>query len=728
MPKFLPTEANIAELKKGVVEYDENLAGKDPETDKAFMKSAAEGYEQYSTDRKEYEKIWKVLDYMYKGAQNRTIYADEQDLGLDSADENAERANTGSLIFHRLVRQNAATGMAIQRSRPVPFKYVPIVNESVWGSHKEAEEQAEMANLMAEWIMKKDNMGVKSDNFWHMVAKDGCVVEFIYQKRRTGRRRVQLEKFRSETGPNGIEQQVFDGYDVYEDEFLIDNYPCVYQVPLEMCWMDYNLPDIAHQDLVLVGSLKSISEIIDLARQGIYSMDAIFNPDTGLKEKHFWDGVIGGEHKSDDKANEGHENTSNPSETGMIFVWDIFQMSPIDEASNKWEESKAVPRLFWGTVLGNSPRDGVMARLEDDFDADGEIPGNLTNYMPGDGDKLIHVSPGQVIRSNYSVECSLKNLALDNSSRINSPMLFVNDGLTDETDFTVTANKVVFGSDVDKMVKQWTPADITHSTTNLLQWVQEDTKFALSAEPPVTGDSYGSRTSALEASNAHRAAMQTHMASTRYVLDQRFTWIARKYLSYMRRNAEPEQVMAITDKNNTLRGIRPGQLYGEFDIEIDIVDEMEDSIMQLQSLNEMFGIITQSPEVMQRVDIGAMLEKMFRLRKIDPTGIIIQEQNYDSEQIARGENQLMSSGQPVQIKPGEKTQVHLAIHKAERMRYNGVEEFYPHVVPLLDDHIAETEASMASRGSPAAAGTRNQGPGEEGGNAIAGQLGGLLGG
>ena len=728
MPKFLPEEAQVAELKKGVKTFEENLAGQDPETDKSFMASAGEGWNQYQTDREDYETIWEVLDYMYKGAQNRTIYASEQSRGLDAADETAERANTGSLIFHRLVRQNASTGMAVQRSRDVPFKYDPIVNESVWQSPQEADEQAEMANLMAKWVMKKDNLGIKSDNFWHMVWKDGAVVEFIFQKRRTGRRKVLVENYApGPPGPDGQTTPVFQGYDEYEDEFVIDNYPSVYTVPLEMVWMDYNLPDMKSQQLVLVASLKSITEIIDLARQGIYSMDALFDKENGLKEKHFWDGVYGGEHKQNDRDAAGHDNPGTPSETGMILVWDIFQVSPIDEAG-KWDEKKNVPELYWGTVLGNDPSNGVMVRLENDFDPDGEIPGNVVNVLPDDGDKLIHIAPGQVVRSNYSVECSLKNLALDNSAEINSPPLFVNDNLTDETDFTWEKNKVILVDDVDKAIKQAPPSDITNSTVGLLQYVQEDTKYALSLEPGVTGDAMGSRTSALEASNANRAAMQTHMASTRYVLDQRFTWIARKYLSYMRRWAEPEQVMAITDKNKVLRNIKPGALYGEFNIEIDIVDEMEDSILQLQSLNEMFGLITQSQEALQRVDVGEMLEQMFRLRKLDPTGIIIPEQNYDAEEVARREVQLMESGHPAQVQPGEKTHVHLAVHKASRLEYNGLEQYYPAVVQLLDQHIAETEASMATNNAPGPAGTRNQGVGEEQGNAIAGLQGRALGG
>ena len=80
----------------------------------------------------------------------------------------------------------------------------------------------------------------------------------------------------------------------------------------------------------------------------------------------------------------------------------------------------------------------------------------------------------------------------------------------------------------------------------------------------------------------------------------------------------------------------------------------------------------------------------------------------------------------MQVQPGEKTGVHLSIHKADRMRYNGMEEYYN--TDMMDQHILETEASLQTQRAPSQKGSQNQGPGEEGGNAIAGAMGGLMGG
>lgn len=89
-------------------------------------------YQTYKSDREQFEDIVELCDYMHKCAQNRTINSSEKEKGANLPDD--ERANVGSTMFHRISNQNAATGMAIQTSKDMPFKYSPVYNEAIRSS------------------------------------------------------------------------------------------------------------------------------------------------------------------------------------------------------------------------------------------------------------------------------------------------------------------------------------------------------------------------------------------------------------------------------------------------------------------------------------------------------------------------------------------------------------------------------------------------------------------
>lgn len=691
-----------------------------------FSAAAKRYYSRFFSQRNLWEITWKVSDYMYKAAQNISItqYEKQKGANLIFADSsNTERAQTGSTLFHRQVRQLAAQGASVQFSRDVPFSYKPIVNDEAPDAYQRGEDMANQLNILARWTMKHDNFNKKSIEFWHQIYKNGNVPIVAEQIVKKQKRKVREPVYSYDIDEYGQPRAQVAGYQEVEREFIVDNYPSIKVLPTETVYADMYIGSIQGQNCIVIPSLKNYSELVDYARIGIYDMEKVQslagNEFTG---KYRWDGVTG-EPLTRFKA-QNNNTIAGDTWTGQFLVWDVFMRAPI--ADGKWDDQNA-PQIWWGTFVGNDIATALCVRLDENPDPDNEFPLEIIHAIPDDPDLLYHTSPAQIVRSNYSVECTLKNQAIDNAALINRPPLKIKEGEVRGRDFEFTPGKV-FIVDNDNSISEFNVRDTTQPTTNMLNWMREDTMSALATDKPFMGESFGARTSATESSNIYKNSVQPHMVSIRYILDQYLGFYAKKLRSYWQAFAIPGQVVAITGQGQ-FQPVRPANIYGEFDVEIDVVDEFEDDIVQKQNINDAIRIFSTSPQFAQVVDASELAREWFKRYKFDYTKIVTGRMDVDAEYVASNENVTLLSGAYTRPMPGQNHQVHLSKHKGERIRYNGIEDQFPNV-QLLDQHIAETEYLVQLLEQQAAAAqqqqmsqNQEQTAGQAAGNQIAGAIG-----
>ena len=654
---------------------------------------------------------------MVKCAQNRTLSKTEKTKGVNPSWSTDEQAQTGSTIFFRQHRQLAAQGVSVQMSRDMPFKYSPVTNEAVWESAEESDGEAHQMNCLAKWTMKQDRFDKKSINFWHQLKKYGNIPIGISQKRTIERKFIQEPVIEERLDPETGEVYPVE-VDINErtEEFVTANYPTLTIYNVDAVYADIFIGDLQRQDCVLLPSLLTKSDLWQKVADDEYSEEQVKK----IEKKDRWDGDTAKPLKTERVEN---NDQSSPDErvTDQWLVWDIFIRAPIDKG--KWDEESQRSDLYYLTVVGNDIENAIPVRLEENQDPDGEIPIYMIHDLPDDGDVLYHLSPAQIVRSNYSVECTLKNQMIDNNSNVNNAPLIEVEGMVRGVDRKYGKNTVFTVDDIGA-IKEFDARDLSQSNMAFTEYIKNDTKESLSTVSNILGEAYGGRTSALEASNAYKNSVQPHMVAVRYVLEQFLYIYAKKIRSYWGKYALPGQVAQITDENQ-IRKIRPEEIEGDFDIEIDIVDQFEDDVVQNQRIFEALNLIGGNPELAKHVNLGNLLAEWFKQAKFDHTKLVKKPSDYDARELARQENATLMSGNPASVKPGEDSAAHLIEHEGERLRYKGVEDQFPNVV-LLDRHIAETKFAVQqegqSQGTPPAP-SGNQGPGEAQGNEIAGALG-----
>ena len=699
------------------------LAGNE-ELTRRVTKEIQTDFSRFETDREDYQDIWQVADYMVKCAQNRTVNASERAKGANTegaadttTDGSDTRANVGSTIFFQQQRTLAAMGVSVQESKPVPFKYQAILNENVPYSQEEGNEIANQKNILARWTMKKDGFRLKTVEFWHQIWKYGAVPVGIFQK--TVKRKVLLTKKQYVDTPEG---RVLVGETEEEREIVTDNYPSLRIFPLASlyadvwrCWDD--------QDCILVATIRNRAQIYADVKAGFFD-EAKYKK---INRSHEWDGYSGRRFVEEQAENTGDVDY-NPRTTGQFCQWDVFKLCPI--RNGKWDDD-AVPQWYWLTIIGNSPDNGVTVRFERNPDPDDEVPIRLINALPDDSDMLYHVSPAEIVRSNYSVECTLKGAAIDNICLVNEPPLMAVEGAHRITDFEFKRGQLWRVMNPDA-IKEFQVRDNTQSTAALLDYVNQDTRSALFTNMPITGqEGYGARTSASEAVGARRSAMTPHLVVTRYILDQLLSWYARKSSRYWDAFGTDDQVIAISDEPRYPE-IRPSQLHGEFDIEVNIVDEFHDDLVMEQRTNEMLRLVASVPILQKSIDIYELLKPLFERQRL-PLAALKQTTDIDAKMRARDENRRMiENGEVIRPQQGEAHATHYAEHMGEMLRWQGLDpavaegdERIINAQTILQAHIDETKFLMQQDGQQTgdvAGGSGNASEGEVVGNAIAGAM------
>lgn len=713
---FIPTEVETIPKPKNLrsIFRGANLAD-DPELCKMVMGYLDKYYQKYRADRSEMEELWRTMDWMWKCGQDETIRETER-TRLDRQGDDLTKTKAqkvGSTMFFKIIRSLAAQFVNVLFSKTDPFHYRSRSNPELFYSDQEAAMLANQHNLVMRWCRDQENFTVKS-------------IEFLTQLLKYGNAPVICRWFRKsaevlDRWPVGKDQKGKMKTKIGRRDVLTDNRFTWDSINIENLYADLNIGDMQKQNCIITLSSAILNEILDGKRVGDY-----INVDK-VNEDHLYPGSSDNdETRRAKETNAGIDSTSSDSNTGTFLMWDSMVYLPIDdkaEIGKRWNPKTNIPRKFWVTVVKDFTN-GVVLRIERNPDPDDEMPINMIHHLPDDSDKLYHISLAQILRGNYSESTTTKEQLIDAKTMAMNRPLKAKRGevYVDTGDLKFSSDKI-YTVENENSLTEFALAPVPQ-VAETLGYIDADSDEAAGNNRATRGEPMGGRTSSSEASNAYAAASLPNKMLIKYVFHQWLSWLARKGIRYWHIYAQDNQTIKITNEQGVAITVRPIELYGDFDVAIDIVDEFENNLIQEQSMSfAAQNLIPVFIDVMNKREAA----KLFfdKILHTDISKIIKPDDSEQQKAEARAENTSMMDGKNVYALPTDDHNVMLREHKAFRMMYRGAEAENPNVA-LIDKHIEEHEF-LKSQGARTVgnmqAAPGNETEGEVAGNAIAGEMG-----
>ena len=685
--------------------------------------SEAETYfTTYKGDREDVDDEMQIADYMYAAAQNRSIMSDEKSRGANL--EKDSRSNVGSTIFHRQVNMLAAQLVNVINSQTDLVKYQTISNQIDPNSSQDGKAIAEQMQVLQRYTRKKDKFDFKMPEFAvNMFKKSTAFVMMTWNNhQKTLKRKVPVAKttavegglFNVEIGEKTVNQKVNLGY------------PSVKILDPSQVFADRWIPTIHQQNCVIVTEIKNRAEVAMMVNTEDFDRDQYLK----LDDTYFWNMSDETQVENDESLNRQMDRSV--STTKMYRLYHIFILLQLDENGALSEEAE--PEMYYLRVIGNDIKNGMLMSMDKltEFDPDGEIPIQVINVNPDKFGELYHTSTASIVRSAYSVDCTLLNLAIDNMAAVNDPPLRILDGQHRVSDFTFKKGQR-WHMDNPNAITQFELRDVTQNTGILREQIRREAMQALATDAPMMGEFAGARTSASEFIGVNQNTKQPHLVQINYILQQFLPWWGKKILSYWLYHGDPKQVLQITDMQKQFQ-ISSDFSDVEFDVEVNIVQEYEDNMVRQQQIGNIMQIVGSSPFFQSSehhsINPSALLKKWFNTLRWDASDIIDRPMGVDAEALAHlNVNNMLSSGQYIRPDPMSNLDVHLRVARGEEIRWRGLENSGdPRAanIPLIQQYIQEIIVMQQQRQQQAAqlaAGLQNQTQGEVAGNAIAGALG-----
>ena len=680
---FVPSEAEI-EVNKAYYQDDvKNLADIDEvgeESKKGELR--ADIISQIKQSTSEYENrflsqqnayitendgLWNQMDANFRCGINDASIQSQKRTGANLP-EKWSRSKTASTTFFRQTTQKAANLYAVLTSKDMPFRYDALHDESE--SSDDAKSRAKELNLLAKWSMKADGFNIKSLEFATQVNKYGNIPVMVEWIQRIGQKKIRVPVFKED----GI---TIDRYNIGEYQGVIENRPTSSLLAIESLKADITIGNIQGQECVIVSSVVGMSSVVDGIRTGLYRSDLLADVDSSQQ----WDGFSGFENEEEKNQNRDLNDQPTRTGSGQYLKREIFINVPIDEEEETWDDLKNIPERYRVTMFGNTPHEAVIARIERNQEPDDTIPIEMVHANPDDSDFLYHISGYEVIRSNMSIETTIKRQMIDNNTLVNMPPSW-------EVKGAVDGNERTFGPDLRLKVDDkdsfgfLNVRDISQSNMLLLEHTKDDSNTANSIDKNMIGESQGARTSSAEAQDISNNSRRPNLVNIEYILQQYLGFYAQRLKVNWEAYGRKDQVIQITDENDKTVFIRPTDITGEYDVIIDVVDDIKEDAVQANRLNNYMTTVGAIPQLAQRQDWDDLAREYAEMAM--GTSKFVIEGN-EGDAVANAQNnvlRMLNNGEQPEFDPSMNLKKHLEIYKAQRIQLNGHEEQYPNVVIL----------------------------------------------
>jgi hypothetical protein len=692
---FIPKEAEIEVVPANFQDGVANLAFNDDISEQ--VTACVHEYEaRFSSQREgwddETDGIWNLQDAMWRCAINDAAVQSEKKHGANEPDE-WNRARVGSTLLYRQVTQKASNGYAVQTSRDMPFKYDPI-SDSEFEKSEHAESRAKKLNLLAKWSMKNDRFKEKSIDFWTQLYKRGNAVVMVEWLQKIGKKTISAPVFEEDgVTIKSYQSEEYDGVTV--------NRPAFRLIDIKSLYADTAIGNIQDQECVIVTSLVGITNIANEIRNGIYRNDLFQH----LDSTHQWDGFSGKENAGNDKMlNRGIDILQSDSGTGQYMKRDIFVNLPIelgeaeDGSDSTWDILKNVPKRFRVTMIGNTPSTSVIARIERNQEPDDSIPIEIIHANPDDDNYLYHISDYEVVRSNIAVETTVLRQMIDNNTLVNKPPIIEEEGAVRGNDRSFSPDARWIADDINA-IKTFDIRPLAQENIPILQYIKDDSNTANAIDKNMQGESFGARTTASEATTISGNSRRPNIVKIEYALEQLFQFYAKRLKVNWEAFGRHDQIIQITDENEQRAFIRPTNLGGEYDIVIDVVDDMKDDEVKAQRLINGAQVFSSIPQLAQQMDWKVFAEELAD-NVFGTTKFIVGDSDGDAvENAKRKVAQILNTGDiNIGLSPNMNLKKHLEVYKEERLRWQGSEDQNPNVA-ALDSAIEQLENAIEQQAS-----------------------------
>lgn len=650
---------------------------------------------RYTSDRADLEELWADIDYMWKCAKNQSKRNTKTNQN-DSNKESTTHARTGSTLFYKQVTRLATQTLSVLFGKPEPFRYRPLYSDGAFLKAEEGAAMADQHTALARWNNIQDDFERKVMEGLTLLNKYGNHPVGVVWNRRRGARWVKTPIRGEAQAPGDVPP--IAGFELEKRDYVTKNHLSLIFLPNENFYADRHIGDMQQQNCVLTRTLSNYCEFYEGQRAGYY--DHVEDIDEEQQYRGEYDENLHARKQENLGLDAGDD-----SQTGIFEQWDAWVRLPIDETTGEWDERKNTPRLYWLTFVGPlRGGDPVCIRFERNPDPCDRIPWIMWHQLPDDSDSLYHISAAQIVQSNYDELTTAKNQAIDNRTLHNRKPLKAVYGEVYSDDLKFGSDKVISVERMDS-IGEFQIADITGTIMANLQYLEEDSNRALNTDRPIEGMPLGQRTSASEAVNVYEQAKMPHLLNARYQLGQLLRFYGEAIPAYWHLFAMPGQVLELTGENERTE-IKADQLYGDYEVVLDVVEEAANDAVRQQSIDFALMNFTQNPAFAQYMDIPNLLKEWFKSKKWSAAARFVKvPTDFDAERIARMENQMMVEvANPDYIEPGENENraAHLRVHKAYEAQFKQIanaEEKYPGLA-FLRQHIAMTEAAEQASAVP----------------------------
>lgn len=703
----------------------------DEELVKKARSVAVDGYEHNKSNRYEYEAIWRLADEMYKTGQNEAIRETERQR-TDRQAANGEGADTrdltltksykkGSTLFFRQVRTLASQILSVLQSKPDPYKYNPIHGTDTFASRQQANDLAEQHNMLNRWARKRDKFDLKCMDLIFKLIKYGNQPIGVGWNRSRAKRIIRTPLYGDVTIPSEDPKPI--GYEFDTGVKMVENQPTLGIIPIENFWPDSAVGSIQKQTCICVDDYVPLAHI----QQNEYANHFYVGTDK-ITQADSWDGVRDGEDIIEQRMKSaGMDGDLDRTSTGQFKITDVYVMLPVSD-KGEWNESLPMQK-FWLTFVGNSLDSAKCVRFERNPDPEDEWPFEMLHALPDDDGNLYHFGYAEALRGDFEEQSTTRQQLIDNRTlQMNKPLKMVQ-GEVFNKDLRFGKDKIYI-VEKENSLTEFNVTDVQQSGLAHLAYFDDDANRAAGTDKPLMGEYAGARTSATESSIVSQNASNPHIMLAKYVLHKFLEFHARKCLWLWQIYGDNDQVLSLTEKNIE-RKIMPGNLFGEYDVEISLVDEFENNALNIQTMTQ--AVQTLVPLFAPVMDLPKVGEDVFSkiIKGIDVSQWFKKHENQDAIKLADHETRAMvDSGAVLSPAQGEAHDVHLSRHEAELTKWLGAEDQNPNLM-LLKRHIAMTkglqqaESQMANtmRQVPSAM-TGNKTEGQAQGNTLAGMLAG----
>lgn len=678
--------------------YPENLAG-NAELVRQLGTWAQYKRDRFSAKRKPYSDSWDNADFMYKCGQ---------DLAKLHANQSAAtRADTASTLYFTQVNIIHAMLIRSMLSRETPVRYSPRYSSNMFTSAQEGEQLAGQVTSLLKWQAEQDKFLLKSIEALLQLVKYGNLPVCCYWKEKRALRTIR-SPIRS-VGLNG--EMNVAGYAFDTVEKLVESWPTLDPILNENFYADPTIGNIQDQNCIVIAALMNLDEIRGMGEAGHW-----VNTDK-VTEAHLYNGADIDDNRRDNKQGNAGISDTDKTDTGQYRVWHVWGRMPVNGGA--WDK-KATPKIHHAVFVGNDMAGGICMKVCRNYDPDDQYPIEMLHLLPDEQDALYHLGLHQVLKSNWDEITTAKNQSIDAKTlQVKRPLKMIR-GEVFTKNLSYEQNKVIV-VERQESLKEMEVANNVGEPMNVVAMLESDSKRAASTDRPVMGEALGGRTSATEASNVFDQSMVVPAIRTRYVLQQYLGFWASKSWRLWELYAPDELVVEITGETQASQ-ISPATLYGEYDIQLDILEDIETNAVMQQQVPFMLQAIV--PNFGEFIDKRELLKRIFEWYGVkNPSGLITDANVFDAERVARLENAMMIEGlQMVDPQQGEDFDVHIREHQTALVDYNGLEYRFPGVA-LLRQHIEKTKMmkDMARMGGsvPMAMPPGNTTPGMVAGNQIA---------